>query len=96
MMRSMFGTSCEVAAYTNDGCSPSLMNMVSHNYIALSGLRISWLCHFTGLYPVLAYYAPSGLNIIALKGSNIIANRQRPSLNARLMEKWFLAQKLED
>lgn len=59
-MRSMFGISPERATYPNDGCSPSLMNMRKEIYAALSGFRISWLCHFIGLRPMLRYYALSG------------------------------------
>jgi len=44
----------------NDGCSPSLMNMMKEIYTALSGLRVSWLCHFIGLHPMLMYYTPLG------------------------------------
>jgi len=34
--------------------------MFGINDIALTGLRVSWLCHFTGLHPVLRYHALSG------------------------------------
>ena len=60
-MRSMFGISPKRATYPNDGCSPSLMNMRKEIYDALSGLRISWLCHFIGRHPMLMYNTPSGL-----------------------------------
>ena len=51
-MRSMFGN--RYAALTAKGDARSLI------YAALTGLRISWLCHFIGLRPMLRYYALSG------------------------------------
>lgn len=36
-------------------------SMFGINYFALSGLIISWLCHFLGLHPRLRYFALSGL-----------------------------------
>jgi hypothetical protein len=57
---SVWEPSPERATYPNDGRSPSLMNMRKKIYTALSGLRISWLCHFIELRPMLRYYALSG------------------------------------
>jgi hypothetical protein len=34
---------------------------LDYNYIALSGLGVSWLCHSIGLRPILWYDTPSGL-----------------------------------
>lgn len=38
----------------------TMRSMFGIRYAALSGLRISWLCHFIGLHPMLGYYALSG------------------------------------
>ena len=52
------------------------------------GFGVSWLRHFTGLHPVLAYNALSGQTYYSIssapKGHNISARWQRPSLNAKL------------
>ena len=60
-----------------------MMNaMCGIKYIALSGLRVLWLRHFTGLHPVLVYvaglhpaliyHAPSGQSSQALQGRNLL------------------------
>ena len=38
-----------------------MRSMFGINYFALSGLWISWLCHFIGRCPMLTYNALSGL-----------------------------------
>lgn len=37
-----------------------MRSMFGISYTALAGLRISWLCHFIGLHPMLVYNALSG------------------------------------
>ena len=37
-----------------------MKSMFGIEYFALSGLWVSWLCHFIGLHPMLEYYALSG------------------------------------
>ena len=45
-----------------------MRSMFGIRYFALSGLGISWHCHFIGLHPMLMYYTPSGQALISPEG----------------------------
>ena len=62
-----------------------MKSMFGVEYFALSGLWVSWRCHFIGLHPMLEYYALSGQTLgqfhYSPEKAKYTSDGHRPSLN---------------